>query len=251
MIDVERVAQALRSLTAADLNNDQLSKFDWVFYLPPRSAFKRALKSVVPVVMKQEKLGFFKRAALRSALVVFKPAIRTGVEAGRKGFLFMTVLRARSNHSQDDIQALTGAYARVLMPDFKLNGGKTYARAIDAIEAQKIANIEYAKDPFVSPVPLAEFDAARFAAFEGDYADEVKITHRFRRQGDTFTWQYLDRKPTVFRPAGPELFVSENGKMTLGLVSNANGEVTGIEERWVRRRKIVSRALPPAIPDRS
>jgi hypothetical protein len=242
--DDTRLTETLRSLTVADLNDDQLSKFAWVFYLPPRSAFNRALKNVLPVMLKHEKVGLFKRAALRSALVVFKPAIRTAMEAGRKGMLFMTVLRAQSSYSQDDIMALTGAYIKVLMPDFKFNGSKTHGRAIDAIEAQKIANEEYAKDPFVSPTPLSDFDAEAYAVFEGDYTDKsnkLETTHRFRRDGDTFTWQYLDQKPMNFRPAGPQLFVSDQGRMTIRFLTDENGAVTGVEERWVRRRKTVPR----------
>jgi hypothetical protein len=240
--DDARVEQALRSLTMADLKDDQLSKFAWVFYLPPRSALNRVLKHVLPVVLKKEELSFFKRTALRSALVVFKPAIRTAMEGARKGVLFLTVLRAQSSYSQDDMMALTGAYMKVLMPDFKFNGGKTHQRAIDAIEAQKFANEEYARDPFVSPAPLATFDPATYAAFEGDYADNEKTTHRFRRNGDAFTWQYLDREPKVFCPAGERLFVAERGGMTIEFLLDANGTVTGVEERWVRRRKTVPRA---------
>lgn len=243
--DDARVTQALRSLTAADLadSDNELSQFAWVFYLPPRRAFNRVLKKVLPMMLEQEKLGFFKRAALRSALVVFKPAIRKAIEGARKGLLFMTVMRAQSDYSHDDIMALMGAYMKVLMPDFKFNGGETHERAIKAIEAQKIANIEYAKDPFVSPEPLSTFDPATYAPFEGDYAEERKITHRFRQSPDgEFTWQYLDKEPTIFRPAGPQLFVAQHGKMTLEFLLNEDGVVTGVEERWVRRRKTVPRA---------
>jgi len=245
--DDARVAEVLRSLTPADLKADQLSKFDWVFYLPPRSAFDRALKKVLPGIMKQQKLGVFKRAAVRSALVVFKPAVRKAMEAARKGFLFLTVMRAQSGYSQEEIHLLTGAYVRVLMPDFKFNDRETPQRASEAIEAQKIENAEYAKDPFVSPPPLTSFDPAAYAACEGDYAEGPKTTHRFRRNSDTFTWQYLEREPAVFRPAGPQLFVSTSGHMTIEFLKNESGEVTGVEERWVRRRKTVPRAPQSAI----
>ncbi|MEO6003358.1 MAG: hypothetical protein ABIZ04_26830, partial [Opitutus sp.] len=123
--DEARVTEMLHSLTAADLKADKLSQFNWVFYLPPRGAFNRALKKVLPIVMKQGHLGVFKRAALRSALVVFKPAVSKAMEAGRKGFLFMTVLGAQTEYTQEEIQLLTRAYVRVLMPDFKFNDGET------------------------------------------------------------------------------------------------------------------------------
>ena len=240
--DDARVTQALQSLTTADLANDRLSTYDWVFYLPPRSALGRVLKEVVPALLEQQQAGFFKRVALRSTLLVFRPTLKSAMEAVRKGLLFMTVLRAQSEYSRDDIMALTSAYTKVLMPDFKINGGSVHARAVEAIEAQKIANAEYARDPFVSPARLTEFDPAAFERFEGDYAEEKETTHRFRREGATFTWQYLDWTPGEFFPAGDRLFVSEKGDMTIEfLVGDDGTTITGVEERWERRRKTISR----------
>ena len=240
--DDVRVSEMLRSLSEADLKADKLSQFNWVFYLPPRGAFNRALKKVLPVVMKQGHLGVFKRAALRSALVVFKPAVSKAMEAGRKGFMFMTVLSAQTKYTPEEIQLLTRAYVRVLMPDFKFNDGETQQRAIDAVAAQRVANAQYAKDPFVAPTPLDTYDAGEYAAFEGSYMENPKIIHRFRREADTFTWQSLESKPTTFRPAGPNLLVSEKGHMTLRFILDEKGVVTGVEERWVRRRKTIPRA---------
>lgn len=79
--DADRVEGELRSLTLAELEADELSRFDWVFYLPPREAFRAVMKAFVPAVMKKEKMGPFKRAAIRSAMVAFAPAIRKGVKA--------------------------------------------------------------------------------------------------------------------------------------------------------------------------
>lgn len=245
--DPNRVEQKLRSLTLAELNADQLSRFDWVFYLPPRDAFRAVMKAVVPAMLKKEKVGPLKRAAIRSAMVAFAPAIRKGVEGARKGMLFMTVFRARSSYSEDDIMELTRVYVRVLMPDFKFNESSTHERAIAAIEAQKIANVEYAKDPFVSPPRLAAFDPEAFAEFEGGYAEKPETTHRFVRSGEGFAWKYLDHEPRPFFPAGDRLFVSENGKMTTEFLVDETGAVTGVEERWHRRRKTLVRT-PSASP---
>ena len=250
--DERRVEQKLRSLTAADLAADQLSRFDWVFYLPPREAAGEAIDAIVPAVLKKEKVGFFKRAAVRSAMVVFAPAIKKAVEAARKGMLFTSVLRARSGYSDEDIHHLTRAYVRVLMPDFKFNDSTTRQRAIEAIEAQKIANAEHARNPFVSPNRLAEFDPVAYAKFAGAYGEKQEATHRFARSGDGFTWQYRDQKPRPYFPAGDRLLVSENGKSTIEFLVDDAGVVTGAEERWHRRRRTLVRAsAAPEKPARS
>jgi hypothetical protein len=240
--DEARVEKQLRALTVADLESDALSKYDWVFYLPPRNAYIGVQNEVMKQAMKQEKMGLMKRAAIKSALVVFKPAIRKAVEGFRKGMLFMAVLRARSDYSQDDIKYLTQAYTNVLMPDFKFNGGSERERALEAIEKQKVANAEYAKDPFVKPERLATFDPAVYAAGEGDYTLEPpQVTHRFKREGDVFQWNYKDHQPMIFFPAGDRLLVKEDGSMTIRFLVDDAGTVTGVEERWVRRRQTVPR----------
>ncbi|MEO6006004.1 MAG: hypothetical protein ABIZ04_20210, partial [Opitutus sp.] len=160
-------------------------------------------------------------------------------------FLFMTVLGAQTEYTQEEIQLLTRAYVRVLMPDFKFNDGETQQRAIAAVAAQRVANAEYAKDPFTAPRPLETFDAAAYSTFEGNYVENPKLIHRLRRDGDTFTWQSLEPKPNVFRPAGPNLLVSEKGHMTLQFIVDEMGAVTGVEERWVRRRKTIPREPAP------
>ncbi len=248
--DGDRVERKLRSLTLAELEADELSRFDWVFYLPPREAFRAVMKAIVPAMMKKEKMGPIKRAAVRGAMVAFAPAIRKGVEGARKGMLFMTVFRARSGYSEDDILELTRVYVRVLMPDFKFNESSTHERAIAAIEAQKLANDAYAKDPFVSPPRLGEFEPAAFARFEGGYAENTEkpeITHRFARSESGFTWQYRDQPARPFFPAGERLFVSENGKMTTEFLVDDTGAVTGVEERWHRRSKSLWRMPVPEV----
>lgn len=240
--ELKRVELMLASLTEADFTTDELSKFDWVFYLPPKKAFNQVLKEVLPVAMKQKKIGFFKRAAMRSALFVFKPVIKKAIEGMRKGLLFRTVLHAQSNYSKDDITALSEAYIKVLMPDFKFNRSKTQQRAIEAVNAQKIKNIEYAKDPYVAPEPLYEVDYESYAAFEGKYGNDPKdTTNRFKLTDETFTWQYRKNKPLVFLAAGERLFVQDNGNLTLEFLVDDEGTVTGVEVRWKRHRKTILR----------
>jgi hypothetical protein len=244
--DEAKIEQKLRSLTAVDLESDTLSKYDWVFYLPPRNAFKGVEDDVITQAEKHEKMGIFKRAALHSALFVFSPAIKTAVEGMRKGMLYLTVLRADSGYSKDDSMALTSAYVQVLIPDFKFDGGTLHQRALEAIERQKAKNAEYAKDPFVSPARLTQFDAATYAPFEGEYGEGVgkkQTTSTFRRKDEGFVWQYQQRPPRAFFPAGDRLLVSADGKMTIQFHVDEQGIVTGVEERRERYRHTIPRKL--------
>ena len=128
------------------------------------------------------------------------------------------------------------------MPDFKFTGGTEHQRALEAIAKQKLANAEYAKDPFVKPARLATFDPAASAPGEGEYtAKPPEVTHRFKREGESFQWKYKNQKPQVFYPAGDRLLVNEEGTMTIRFLVDDKGAVTGVEERWVRRRQTVAR----------
>lgn len=240
--DMEIVEKRFANLRAKDFEEDQLATYNWVFYLPPKSAVHRVIKEVVPLVMKAEDMGFFARTAARGALIAFRPLITKAMEGMRKGMLFYAVTDARTDYSKDDIDQLTQAYVKVLMPDFKFNGGSENERAVEAIQRQLEKNLEYAQDPFVAPDRLDEFDVADYAAFVGDYIDkgEEEITHRFRIDGDAFTWTYRDKDPLVFFAAAPQKLVRENGKMTIEFLVDEDGKITGVEERWHRRRKTMS-----------
>ena len=240
----ERVDQKLRALTMADLQGSALSSYDWVFYLPPRDAYVPVQDTLVREAMKQNDIGFFKRAALKTALVLFKPAVKKAVEGMRRGMLYMTFLRAESGFSRPDINDLTKAYVQVLMPDFKFTAGSERDRAIAAVDAQKLANEEYAKNPFVAPLRLAEFDAAAYAKFEGDYAPpKSKSTWHLAHKETGFTWQMNLRPPVMLHPAGERLFVSADGKITLEVRVDDSGAVTGVEERRTRFRRTIPRKL--------
>lgn len=237
-----RIEAKLKTLTLADLTRNDLKRYDWVFYLPPHGATKAALKEMINKGMAKSKMGMFKRAAIRSALVVFSPVVRKGIEGMRKGMLFMTVMRAESPYSEEDINALTNVYIQELMPDLKPGSGDEKGRALAAIEKQKVANAEYAKDPFVKPDRVASGDSTMYQPFEGEYTLEPPlVTHRFKREGEAFLWIYKDRPPMVFYPAGDRLFVTEDGSMTIRFLVDDVGAVTGVEERWVRRRQTVPR----------
>lgn len=248
--DQERMEARFRALREEDFASDQLGHYDWVFYLPPKSAFNRVLKRVLPLIMEAEDMGFFERTMVRGAIAAFKPVINKAMEGVRKGMLYYTVVQARSDWSETDLEALTEAYIEVLMPDFKFDGGKEHAQAVAAIEAQKLENIEYAKDPFVTPERLASYSVDDYKKFVGDYqdVDDKKVTHRFNiTDEDTFTWTFRnddewdeDKVKTMdFHPAGTHLLVRDDGDMTIEFLIDENGAITGVEERWERRRKTV------------
>ena len=49
----------------------------------------------------------------------------------------------------------------------------------------------------------------------------------------------------VFHPTSPTQLVREDNKMTIEFLLDGDGHVTGVEERWHRKRKTVP-AEPPA-----
>lgn len=235
--DDARIEHRLRTLTPADLTRDEFTRYDWVFYLPPQSVTSAVFKDLVKKAMAAEKMGPVKRAAVRSALFVFRPAVNQAFEAMRKGMLFMTILRAESPYNEGDIDALTRAYVRVLMPDLKPGFGHDRKKALAAIAKQKEANLAYAQDPFVSPPRLAAFDPAAYAPFESEYIERGgKIICAFRRQAEAYAWLNPKRPPLVFHPAGDRLLVSDDGKFTIQFQLDANGAPTGVEFRRERQR---------------
>lgn len=240
--DDARIDEKLKSLTRAELTSDKLSRYDWVFYLPPQGATSEVFKDVLNKTMKAQKMGVFKRAAVRTAVFTFSPVVRKAFEAMRKGMLYMTILRAKSGYNESDIDALVGAYVRELMPDLKPGSNNEHGRVLAAVEKQKLANAEYAKDPFVKPERLATSDPAAYAPFEGEYTSKPpETTHRFKREGDSYQWIYKNGKPRVYYPAGDRLLVREDGSATIEFLVDASGAVTGVEERWVRYRKTIPR----------
>ncbi len=247
--DEAKVQPMFKTLTRDELSRDDLKRYDWVFYLPPHSATSAVLKDMLNKGMKAEKMGIIKRAALRSAVFAAGPIIRKAAEGMRKAMLFSAILQAESDYSKEDINDLAEAYAQELMPDLKPGNSGEHRRALAAIEKQKIENAEYARNPYIKPDRLATFDPVVYASLDGDYTDNPpKATHHFARVGESFQWTRGKRDPQLYHPAGDRLFVREDGKMTLEFLVDANGAVTGIEERWHRGRRTLARAAEPASP---
>lgn len=115
--DEAKVEARLRSLKAADLGGALFTRFDWVFYLPPRYAFDRVLDDIIAAEMKEDEAGFMARLAVKSVMLVVKPKIRRAIEALRKGVMLQTVVRARTQLARGDVDELMDAYVGVLMPD--------------------------------------------------------------------------------------------------------------------------------------
>ena len=240
--DHARIEQRLKTLTRDELSRDELTRYDWVFYVPPHSTTARVMNDLVDKAMKGEKMGPIKRGLVHTALFAFRPFINKAVEGMRKGMLFSAILRAQSKWSDEDIEALAKAYAQELMPDLKPGSGDERKRALAAIEKQKLANAEYAKDPFVKPERLATFDPADYAALEGEYTKEPQQAgFRFKHEGDSFQWIDRHDHARVFYPAGDRLLVNEDGTMTIRFLVDDQGAVTGVEERWRRQRSIIPR----------
>ncbi len=240
--DMDAVEQRFGQLQPEDFESDQLATYDWVFYLPPKSAVHRVIKRVIPKVMEAEDMGFFARTAVKGALLAFRPVITKAMEGMRKGMLFYAISDARTEFSDDDLEELAEAYVEVLMPNFKFEGSEAKREdAVAAIQRQLEENLEYAKDPFVAPEHLDHAEPESYATFVGDYYDDGQneVTHRFRIEEDTFTWTYREQDPMVFYPASDHMFVREDDEMTIEFLVNEDGDITGVEERWHRRRKTV------------
>jgi len=126
--DPERVDQKLRA-SPWPICRAARSPATTGFSTCRRNAYEPVQDAIVKEGVKQNNIGFFKRAALKTALVVFKPAVKKGVEAMRRGMLYMAVLRAESGFSRADINDLTGAYVKVLMPILNSPGSERDRRA--------------------------------------------------------------------------------------------------------------------------
>jgi uncharacterized protein YehS (DUF1456 family) len=140
-----KVVARLRSLKAADLESTLFTRFDWVFYLPPRNALDRMLDNLIAAKLKEEKAGLMARMAVKSVMLIVKPKLRRAFEALRKGMLLETVADARTSFSQPELNALMGAYIEALVPDKDdddkhqpaVTAGSEHERAVRAVAAAK------------------------------------------------------------------------------------------------------------------
>jgi len=62
-------------------------------------------------------------------------------------------------------------------------------------------------------------------------------------KGGLIYWQYLERDPAQFHPAGDAVFVNGEGDMTIEFLFDEEGQVSGVMERWKDRRNKIPHRL--------
>lgn len=158
--DDAKVEASLRALRPDDLERrDLFKRFDWVFYLPPKGAFDKVLDDIIAQALKKEELGFFARTAVKGALLVVKPKIRRAIEGMRQGMMLMTMVQARTQHTEKELWSLTGAYIEVFVPGEKSTGGTDHERAVKAVRDKLKTLEEQAKSAAETPAPKADAKA--------------------------------------------------------------------------------------------
>jgi hypothetical protein len=171
--DDARVTARFQALQPDELRDDPFVKFDWVFYLPPRGVFDRVLNQFIAEALKKEDMGFFTRAAVKSALVIAKPFIRRAIEGMRKGVLFMTIARARTEYDQPQVSAMMNAYVETMMPGApKKSPGSAHDRAVAAV--REALTRPQDMDTTDNPMSLPDGAAALEAVLPEDETDDLE-----------------------------------------------------------------------------
>jgi hypothetical protein len=133
--DDAKVEARLRTLTLPDLERrDLFARFDWAFYLPPKTAFDKVLDDLIAEALKEEDPGLAARMAIKGAMIVLKPKIRQAIEAVRRGLLLQNVVQARTKLTEDEVDRLMDAYIEELMPfQERKRKGSEHERAVQAV----------------------------------------------------------------------------------------------------------------------
>ncbi|MBC2605358.1 hypothetical protein [Pelagicoccus albus] len=235
--DPERFDLRLSELKVDDLQKQDFQDFKWVFYLPPRNSFNAVLKEVLPLAFEEGNLGPIKRVLARGAIATFKPIIKDAFEGLRKGVLYWSILNENEERFHPgDVEALGAVYIESQMPKGKLIGGDKQGRAIEAVKKQKLVNEEYAKDPFVAPEPLENYQITDFEDFVGTYGDEGHANRVFFIESDSLLWRKGDRDPIEFFPTAEGNFVTADKSATIEFSKADNSETYQVELRQVRAR---------------
>jgi hypothetical protein len=237
----EAIERRYRTIKPLDLNFGDFAQYDWVIYLPPNDAIDRAIKDVLPHVMKREKLGFFKRTLVKGAVFTFKPLIRDAMEGVRKSLLYEAILRATSDFDEEEIEQLMEAYRDALMPKGKIVGGNKSKRSLEAIREQLEENEAYALDPYVPPVETISEAPERAVRYEGEYADSKGRTFTVFQEGGWLQFRRSDQDPVSLNRVSEDLYTTEGREMTLEFLADGDGFFSKMELRRKRWRETISR----------
>ena len=217
--------------------------YDWAVYLPPKNAIDKALKEILPAVMKKEKMGFFKRSLVRGAVATFKPLIRDAMEGVRKSTMYDAILATTGDLNDGDRAALTGAYLESLMPRGNLIPGKKTDRSLEAIREQKRKNAEYAKDPYIEPTETLPLDLPAYASLEGEYETSWGQPIRIYQDEGAFQFRRAENDPRKLLPVGDRLFTVEDRKMTIEFLADETNRIAKAEIRRERHRETINRIV--------
>lgn len=139
--DEAKVEAKLRALRATDLERNLFTRYDWVFYLPPKGAFDAALDELIAAELKEDGAGLMERMAVKGVMMVVKPKIRRAIEALRQGLLFYTVTKASTPLGEEGASALTEAFVNAHFGEDEKDGLSAHDRAVNAVR-KKFAGLK-------------------------------------------------------------------------------------------------------------
>ena len=185
-----KVEAKLCALRPGDLERrDRFKSFEWVFYLPPKGAFDHVLDGIVADALKQEKMGFLARTAVKGALLVVKPKIRRAIEAMREGMMFMTVVKAETPYSEEEVSEVTEAYIEVFLPfdtnEKKPRGSTDHERAVNAVR-DRLRESGKNSEPSVEP---AETETVRGSRSRNENTTKGASPTRIRGAEGCLRWE--------------------------------------------------------------
>lgn len=239
--DEERIDMRLKNLTQEDLDSDDLSAFDWVFFLPHKGELGKLLDKSIDDYLEHKVKNFLKGIAIRSAVIAAKPWIKGLFERLRKGMFYMTLLRARTDLSKADIDRLMQRFIKALEFKDREDGQSKREYVAQELRHQIEENLWFNENPFDPSQPLEKFDPADYEHFEGKYKLGEERTYKFRYHDGKFLWQYRKRSSRHFFPIDKNRFLTGRGDMILEFLFDEDGEVIGAMERWKNRRRMLER----------
>ncbi len=221
--DEAKVAERYSTLKPMEVRFGDFEQYGWVIYLPPKNAIDRAIKDVLPNVMKKEKMGFFKRSMVKGAVFTFKPVIRDAMEGVRKSLLYESILKATSDLGEEDIEELKGAYMGALMPRGRVISRDKDKKSVKAVEA-KLAEIkQYQSNPYVAPTEVLEDLPETIASLVGDYRGKEDGRLNVFIEDDQLFMKEYNRDAVRLWAVSDSLFTTEDRQKTIEFVVEDDG----------------------------